>query len=124
VCFTSLVRISVTVGSPPVAVISYTVAQRTHEIGFRAALGAPSATLLRMVILNGMTLAGIGLALGFGGAFGLTRLLGSLLFGVGARDPLTLAGSAAILATVALLACVVPARRAARMDPLVALREM
>ena len=105
-------------------VISYTVAQRTHELGVRAALGAPAAALLRMVVANGMTLTIVGLVLGFGGALGLTRLLGSLLFGVGARDPLTLIASAAILTAVALLACLVPARRAARMDPLVALREM
>jgi putative ABC transport system permease protein len=105
-------------------VISYTVAQRTHELGVRAALGAPAKALIGMVVRNGMILTLIGLTLGFAGAIGLTRLLGTLLFGVSPRDPLTLVGSAAILAAVALLACYVPARRAARMDPLVALREM
>jgi putative ABC transport system permease protein len=105
-------------------VISYTVAQRTHELGVRAALGAPAKALVGMVVRNGMSLTVIGLILGFAGAISLTRLLGTLLFGVGPRDPLTLGGSAAILAAVALLACYVPARRAARMDPLVALREM
>jgi len=105
-------------------VISYTVAQRTHELGVRAALGAPAAALLGMVVANGMTLTVIGLLLGFGGALGLTRLLASLLFGVGARDPVTLIGSATVLTVVALLACYMPARRAARMDPLAALREM
>ncbi len=105
-------------------VISYTVAQRTHELGVRAALGASGAALLRLVIANGMMLTVIGLVLGVGGALWLTRLLGTLLFGVGSRDPITLTGSAAILLAVALLACYVPARRAARMDPLAALREM
>ena len=75
------------------------MAQRTHELGVRAALGAWAGALLRMVIVGpGMSLAGIGLVLGLVGALGLTRLLGTLLFGVGARDPLTLAASAAILA--------------------------
>ena len=105
-------------------VISYGVAQRTHELGVRAALGASAGALQRMVIVSGMSLAAIGLVLGLVGALGLTRLLGTLLFGVGARDPLTLAASAAILAAVALLACYVPARRAAKMDPLAALRDM
>jgi putative ABC transport system permease protein len=105
-------------------VISYTVAQRTHEIGLRAALGATGGTLLRMVIANGMTLTLVGLALGFAGALWLTKLLATLLFNVGARDPITLVGSAVILAAVAFAACYLPARRAARMDPLVALREM
>ena len=90
----------------------------------RAALGASAANLMRLVLSNGLFLTGIGLVLGIGGAIGLTRLLGTLLFGVGARDPLTLAGSAVILALVAAAACYVPARRAAKLDPLAALREM
>ena len=104
-------------------VISYTVAQRTHELGVRAALGAPRGALLAMVLRNGMTLAGLGLVLGLAGALALTRLLATLLIGVGARDPLTLSASAAMLAAVALLACYVPARRAARLDPVAALRD-
>jgi len=105
-------------------VISYTVAQRTHEIGVRAALGASSRDLLGLVLRNGMTLTALGLAVGMAGAFGLTGLLRTLLFGVGARDPLTMAAAAAILAFVAMLACYVPARRAAKLDPIAALREM
>ncbi len=104
-------------------VISYTVAQRTHELGVRAALGAPKNALLGMVLRNGMALAGLGLVLGLGGALALTRLLATLLIGVGARDPVTLAGAAATLAAVAFLACYVPARRAARLDPVAALRD-
>jgi putative ABC transport system permease protein len=105
-------------------VISYTVAQRTHEMGVRAALGASAGNLLRLVLSNGLVLTGIGLGLGVAGALGLTQLLSALLFGVGARDPLTLVVSAVILALVAATACYVPARRAAKLDPLDALREM
>jgi ABC-type antimicrobial peptide transport system permease subunit len=105
-------------------VISYTVAQRTHEMGVRAALGASASNLLRLVLSNGLMLTGIGLVLGVVGALGLTRLLSTLLFGVGARDPLTLGLSGIILAAVAAAACYVPARRAAELDPLAALREM
>jgi predicted permease len=103
-------------------VISYNVVQRTHELGIRAALGANGGTLLRLVLVNGMTLAATGLVMGLAGSLGLTTLLSSLLFGVSARDPMTMAGAAVVLAGVACLACYVPARRAARLDPLVALR--
>jgi putative ABC transport system permease protein len=104
-------------------VISYTVVQRTHEIGVRAALGANAGTLLRLVLRNGMTLAVMGLMLGFAASLGVTRLLSMLLFGVGARDPLTMTVAAGILAGVAFLACYIPARRAAALDPLAALRQ-
>jgi putative ABC transport system permease protein len=103
-------------------VISYSVEQRTHEIGIRAALGASKGDLVRLVLRSGMAMAGIGLVLGFGGAFGLTRLLKNLLFGVGERDPVTLGAVAALLAGVALAACYIPARRATKVDPMVALR--
>jgi putative ABC transport system permease protein len=104
-------------------VIAYSVAQRTHEIGIRAALGASTGSLMRMVLRHGMMLAAIGLVVGLGGALGLTRLLGSLLFGVTARDPFTMVTALATLAGVASIACYVPARRAARMDPPAALRQ-
>jgi putative ABC transport system permease protein len=104
-------------------VISYTVAQRMHEMGVRAALGASSRDLLRLVLVNGAALTRIGLAIGILGSLALTRLLGDLLFGVGARHPVTMGAAAAILAAVAIVASYVPARRAAGLDPLNALRE-
>ena len=103
-------------------VISYNVAQRTREMGIRAALGATERTLLRLILDRGVRLTLIGLAIGLAGAFGLTRLMASLLFGVSARDPMTMLSVAAILAGVAVAASYIPARRATRVDPVVALR--
>ncbi|MGO9255662.1 MAG: ABC transporter permease [Bryobacteraceae bacterium] len=103
-------------------VISYSVVQRTHEIGIRAALGATTGDVLRLILRGGILMSGLGLLVGFGGAIGLTRLLETLLFGVGSRDPVTIAAVAGILGSVAILACYIPARRASRVDPLVALR--
>ena len=103
-------------------VISYSVVQRTHELGIRAALGASTVNILALVLRAGMLMTGIGLGLGLAGALGLSRLLHTLLFGVGERDPVTIATVAAILSVVALLACYIPAYRATRVDPLIALR--
>lgn len=103
-------------------VISYSVAQRTHEIGIRMALGASRRDLLFMVILQGGKIAAIGLAAGIVISFGLARLMTSLLYSVSAADPLTFAAAAIMLALVALLACYIPARRALRVDPMSALR--
>lgn len=103
-------------------VMSYSVAQRTNEIGIRMALGAQTRDVLRLIVSQGFKLVLIGLAIGLLGAFALTRVIASLLFGVTTKDPLTFVAVAAVLAFVALLACYIPARRAARLDPLRALR--
>jgi putative ABC transport system permease protein len=103
-------------------VLSYTVAQRRHEIGIRMALGAQSHNIVFLVLKQGLRLTILGVAIGLAGAFGLTRLIERLLFGVSATDPLTFILIALLLTLVALLACWMPARRAARVDPLVALR--
>jgi predicted permease len=103
-------------------VTAYGVAQRTREIGVRMALGAQRSDVVRLVLRQGMTLAGVGLAIGLGLAAALGRLLGSLLFGVPGTDPVAFGGATALLLAIGLLACLVPARRATRASPVEALR--
>ena len=103
-------------------VMAYTVTQRTREIGIRMALGAQRHNVLKLMLSQGMVLTLIGIALGTGIAIGLTRLIESLLFGVKATDPVTFVAIALLLAAVALLASYIPARRATKVNPLVALR--
>ena len=103
-------------------VMSYSVAQRTNEIGIRLALGAQSRDVLLMIVKQGSVLIGLGLGIGLFGAYLATKLIASLLFGVQAKDPLTFAAVAVVLALVGLLACYIPAWRATKVDPMEALR--
>jgi putative ABC transport system permease protein len=102
--------------------VAYAVSQRTNEIGIRMALGAVPSSVLRLVLGRGLILALTGCAIGLAGAMLLTRLMNSLLFGVSATDPATFAGVVILMAGVAVVACYIPARRALRVDPMVALR--
>lgn len=103
-------------------VLAYMVMQQTHEIGIRMALGAKREDILKLVIVRGMQLVAIGACVGLVGAIGITRLMGSLLYGVTPRDPFTFAAVTAVLVATAMLACYLPAIRATRVDPMVALR--
>jgi ABC-type antimicrobial peptide transport system permease subunit len=103
-------------------VISYGVSQRTREIGVRVALGAQRSDVIGLVVRQGMTLAAIGITVGLLGAFGVTRVVSSLLIGISPTDPLSFAGVPLFLATIAFLASFIPARRATHVDPLIALR--
>jgi putative ABC transport system permease protein len=104
------------------ALVAYSVAQRTHEIGLRLALGAQPSGVLGMLVREAGLIAGVGILIGVAGALALTRFLRSLLFQIQPTDPATFVGVGILLTLVALLACYIPARRAMKVDPLVALR--
>jgi putative ABC transport system permease protein len=103
-------------------VLSYSVNQQTREIGIRMAMGAQTGRVLGLVVGQGMRLAAVGLILGLVVAFAAMRVMSSLLFGVSAHDPLTFVGVSLVLAVAAVLACYIPARRATKVDPIIALR--
>jgi putative ABC transport system permease protein len=103
-------------------VTAYTVTQRKHEIGIRLALGAQTGDVLNLVVRQGLAPVFAGIAIGLAGAFALTRVIASLLFKISATDPVTFFSLPPLLAAIALLACYIPARRAAKIDPLVAIR--